>query len=208
MKRVMKILCSKWFILLVLIAGAYCYAGAYEGVSSTPVDELGELMTAVTADEAFESAYRGKDLGMSLEQYRASLQNIQVLKSRFLQGPLAILTSLLAFSVSVLLIQGAARLQERAGRRPQKTRLLETVDGTFPFLLAEGLKYFALAAFAWQTGALLESSLLPAILSSGFGGAVPYALNILWRGRAGRPVGGVAAMGAAFGAMNLVFQLL
>ena len=131
-----------------------------------------------------------------------------MLKSRFLQGPLAILTSLLAFSVSVLLIQGAARLQERAGRRPQKTRLLETVDGTFPFLLAEGLKYFALAAFAWQTGALLESSLLPAILISVFGGAVPYALNILWRGRAGRPVGGVAAMGAAFGAMNLVFQLL
>lgn len=208
MKRVMKILCSKWFILLVLIAGAYGYAGAYEGVSSTPVDELGELMTAVTADEDFESAYREKDLGISLEQYRASLQNVQVFKSRFLQGPLAVLTSLLAFSVSVLLIQGAARLQERARRHSPKTRFLETVDGTFPFLLAEGLKYFVLAAFAWRTGALLESRLLPAVLVSAFSCAVPYVLNVLWRRRAGRPVAGVASMGAAFGAANLIFQLL
>lgn len=208
MKRVTKILCNKWLILLALVVAVYCYAAVYEGMSATPVDELGEIMTAVTEDEAFEEAYRGKDLGMSLDQYKASLGNIQVLKSRFLQGPLSFLTSCLAFSVSVLLIHGAVRLQERCRRLPEKTRILETVDVTFPFLLTETLKYLFFAIFALKTQTLVENHIAIAAIVSALSCAVPYGLNYLRRRQTNRPVAGVLTMGAVAGAANLAFQLL
>ena len=136
MKRVRKILGNKWFILLALLVAVYVYAGVYEGISTTPVDELGAVMAAATENEAFVADYENESLGLTMDQYRESLENIQVLKSRFLQGPLSFLTSCLAFAVSVLLIHGAIRLQERILRLPEKTRILETVDVSFPFLLA------------------------------------------------------------------------
>lgn len=208
MKRVTKILCNKWLTLLALVVAVYCYAAVYEGIAITPVDELGEIMTAVAEDEAFEEAYREKDLGMSLDQYKASLENIQVLKSRFLQGPLSFLTSCLAFSVSVLLIHGSIRLQECCRRLPEKTRILETADVTFPFLLAEALKYLFFAIFALKTQTLVENHLAIAAIVSALSCAVPYGLNFLRRRQTNRPVAGVLTAGAVVGAANLAFQLL
>jgi len=207
MKKVLKMLGSTWMVLLIMIMASYVYAGVYEQTGVTPIDEMQQMMTDVTEEESFQQAYEEERWGMSLDTYRQTVGKLDILKSRFLQGPITFLTACLGLTVAVLVIQMTARVHERIAGAP-KTRLMETVDWAMPSLLAEAGKYLLLALFAAKTGTLLESrAAWAAVLSVGVGLA-PYLLNILRRKRAGRPVGGVTIAAAVMSALNLGFQMI
>ena len=207
-KRIKGLLGNKWFLLAVLALAVYLYAGVYERAAVTPIDEMRSLMTEAAEDEAFAEAYGEMDWGMSLEEYQASAEKVTLLKSRYLQGPLSFLTSILSLVCAVVVCQICLRLEERGRRLSPATRLAETIDTTLPAALAEAAKYLLFALYVLVAGALPDYCLWLSVAAAAITCAMPYAINCLHRRRAGKPFGAIAAGGAAASAIAIAFQLL
>ncbi len=209
MKKTLKsLLANKWFLLLALVLASYLYAGVYERAAVTPIDEMREMMSAVAEEESFAEAYADMDWGMSLEEYQASAQNVTVLKSRYLQGPLSFLTSLLSLVTAVLICQACLRIGERRRGLAPATRLAETIDVTLPAALAEAAKYLIFTLWVLLRRTLPDYSLALSVAAALLSCAAPYLLNCLHRRREGKPYGTVAIGGAAASAVAIAFQLL
>ncbi len=208
MRSVGKVLFNKWVLLQALVIASYIYAAAYESAVMTPIDEMSGIMQAVAEDEAFAEAYGDMDWGMSLEEYRESAGNVTLLKSRFLQGPLTFLTSMLTLTIAIVIVQLGARLGERIRRRPEKTRLMETIDITMPALLAETLKYLVFSMYAMVSGTLPDYNIALSAAVTVAACTAPYIINCLHRRRSRKPYGAVAVGGTIASAAALAFQLL
>ncbi len=208
MKAFRKVLFNKWVLLLALVIASYIYAAAYESAAMTPIDEMSGIMQAVAEDEAFAEAYGDMDWGMSLEEYRESAGNVTLLKSRFLQGPLTFLTSMLTLTIAIVIVQLGGRLGERIRRRPEKTRLMETIDITMPALLAETLKYLVFSVYAMVSGTLPDYNIALSAAVTVATCTAPYIINCLHRRRSRKPYGAVAVGGTIASAAALAFQLL
>lgn len=208
MKNIKMVVTNKWFIMIVLIITAYCYAAIYESASTTPIDELGQIMTNVTNEEDFVESYTENDWGMSLDQYKESLNNISLLKSRFLQGPLCFLTSLIVFLIAVLLNHTAVRIHEKIVRFPQKTPIIDTIDACFPVLLAEAIKYIICALYASFSGSLIDYNVVLSTILAVICSMIPYILNFFIRRNAGKPAAAVIIACVLATTANLAFHLI
>lgn len=199
---------NKWMIILLLILACYSFAAVYEGVEHTPIDELTGIMNEVSQQEDFAQAYQGEVFGMDMDEYRNSLSNMALLKSRYLQGPLNFFSCLLFMLVSVAAVHICLRAEEALRRCPEKSRLSQTIDLCMPALLLLAAKYFAFALYARATGQLPENIPAVAAAVSALVSCVPFLLVFISRKKQGRCLMGVSLGAVITAAANVAFQLI